>query len=38
MSKISQCPKCGGNIVEPACEGDGDYPVEPMCRCRRLQR
>ncbi len=33
MSKVSQCPKCRGNIVEPAFEGDGAYPVAPMCEC-----
>jgi hypothetical protein len=34
MSKISKCPKCGGYIVEPAYEGDGAYPVAPMCECK----
>ncbi len=33
MSIISKCRKCGGNIVKPAFEGDGAYPVPPMCRC-----
>lgn len=33
MSKISKCHECGGNIVEPAYEGDGAYPVPPMCSC-----
>lgn len=33
MSKISKCARCGGNIVEPAYEGDGAYPVAPMCSC-----
>lgn len=35
MSLIRQCKTCGKNIVEPAFSGDGDYPVEPMCRCKR---
>lgn len=33
MSRVRQCPKCGGNIVEPAYPGDGAYPVAPMCEC-----
>lgn len=33
MSKISSCPRCGGNIVEPAYPGDGAYPVGRMCEC-----
>ena len=33
MSKVTKCPKCGGNIVVPAYPGDGDYPVAPMCTC-----
>jgi hypothetical protein len=33
MSRISKCPRCGGNIVEPAYPGDGAYPVAPMCSC-----
>lgn len=38
MSKISKCPACGGNIVEPAYEGDGAYPVPPMCSCNDVCR
>jgi hypothetical protein len=37
MSKISRCPRCGGNIVEPAFPGDGDYPVQPMCSCNEAK-
>jgi hypothetical protein len=33
MSQISTCPHCGGHVVTPAYEGDGDYPVAPMCTC-----
>lgn len=33
MSAIRQCYQCRGNIVEPAFEGDGVYPVSPMCTC-----
>lgn len=33
MSKISRCGVCGGNIVEPAFEGDGVYFIPPMCKC-----
>ena len=33
MSVITKCPKCGGNIVEPAYPGDGAWPVSPMCKC-----
>jgi hypothetical protein len=35
MSKITRCPRCGGNIVEPAYDGDGAYPVAPMCTCQQ---
>lgn len=35
MSRTTVCPKCGGNIVEPSFEGDGAYPVEPMCKCNQ---
>lgn len=38
MSKISRCPRCGGNIVEPAYRGDGAYPVAPMCSCKEDAR
>lgn len=37
MSVITQCPNCGGNIVKPAFEGDGDYPVPPMCDCKKCR-
>lgn len=33
MSEIQRCPHCGKNIVLPAYEGDGAYPVPPMCEC-----
>ena len=33
MSKVTRCSRCGGNIVEPAYEGDGAYAVAPMCTC-----
>jgi hypothetical protein len=33
MSKITVCKRCGGNIVEPAYDGDGACPVPPVCRC-----
>lgn len=33
MSTVRKCSRCGGNIVLPAYPGDGDYPVEPMCKC-----
>lgn len=33
MSQIRSCPTCGGNIVTPAYEGDGAYPVGRMCDC-----
>ena len=37
MSRISTCRRCGGNIVEPAFEGDGAYDVGRMCRCPENQ-
>jgi hypothetical protein len=37
MSKIETCRKCGGYIVSPAFEGDGAYPVQPMCQCPENQ-
>lgn len=33
MSRVQSCRRCGGNIVSPAFEGDGAYPVAPMCEC-----
>lgn len=38
MSKITRCKRCGGNIVEPAFEGDGAYPVGRMCDCEEVAR
>lgn len=37
MSRVTRCQQCGGNVVEPAFEGDGAYPIEPMCRCSHNQ-
>ena len=37
MSRVTNCPRCGKNVVEPAYEGDGAYPVSPMCRCPENQ-
>lgn len=37
MSAISTCRRCGKNIVRPAFEGDGAYPVAPMCECPENQ-
>jgi hypothetical protein len=34
MSKITRCHECAGNIVEPAYDGDGAYPVGHMCTCK----
>jgi hypothetical protein len=33
VSRVSRCSTCDGNIIEPAYEGDGVYPVAPMCSC-----
>lgn len=37
MSRITTCRRCSRNIVEPAYEGDGAYPVPPMCECPENQ-
>lgn len=37
MSQIRSCSRCGGNIVAPAYEGDGAYPVGSMCECSDQQ-
>lgn len=37
MSQVTRCQSCGKNIVAPAYEGDGAYPVAPMCECPEQQ-
>jgi hypothetical protein len=37
MSRIDQCRRCGKNVVSPSGQGDGAYPVAPMCECPENQ-
>lgn len=37
MSEVTRCPRCGKNVVKPAYEGDGAYPVPPLCQCPENQ-
>lgn len=37
MSATYKCRQCGGNVVYPAYDGDGAYPIPPMCRCPENQ-